>query len=102
MDRFISPQVCAFMKKYLSRAVPADGGKNAQAVGFLGAILPKGAKLYSKAGWVSSERHEVAYIVLPNGHEYVIAAFTKHHANDITLIQTLGREILTALGEHSN
>lgn len=99
LDKFVSPSVAGFMKHYLERVVPADGKTDAQSRLFTGKILPKGTKLFSKAGWVESERHDVAGIVLPNGHEYVLAIYTKHHGGDGSVIPYIAAQLLTEMGE---
>ena len=57
----------------------------AQVQGFFGAGLPKGAKLWSKAGhtkWTgdadaSYRRHDAAYVELPSGRAFILVAFTQ-------------------------
>ena len=48
-----------------------------QVQGFLGAGLPKKAKLWSKAGWTSQTRHDIAYIEVPNAKPYILVVFTE-------------------------
>ncbi len=48
-----------------------------QITGFLGGGLPKGAQIWSKAGWTSSVRHDAAYIELPQHHPYTLVVFTE-------------------------
>ncbi len=48
-----------------------------QVQGFLGAGLPKQAKLWSKAGWTSQTRHDAAYIEVPNAKPYILIIFTE-------------------------
>src|SRR5262249_18267195 len=49
-----------------------------QGHGFTGIALQgiTGAKLWSKAGWTSTTRHDAAYIELPNGVRFVLVTFT--------------------------
>ena len=55
----------------------------AQVKAYLGAGLPRGAKLWSKAGWTtwtgdadaSYRRHDAAYIELPNGRACILVVF---------------------------
>ena len=44
-----------------------------QGLGFTGIALKgvEGARLWSKAGWTSTTRHDVAYIELPDGRKFV-------------------------------
>jgi len=57
-----------------------------QATGFTGkALIDKkmaGANLWSKAGWTSKSRHDVAYVETPDGLKFVLAIFTENHASD--------------------
>ncbi|MDZ8108175.1 MAG: serine hydrolase [Nostoc sp. DedQUE12a] len=59
-----------------------------QITGFLGGGLPKDAQIWSKAGWTSQVRHDVAYIELPNQRPYLLVVFTEGKA------QAKNREIL--------
>ncbi|WP_414572612.1 serine hydrolase [Nostoc sp. CCY 9925] len=59
-----------------------------QVTGFLGGGLPEDAQIWSKAGWTSQVRHDVAYIELPNQRPYLLVVFTEGKA------QAKNREIL--------
>lgn len=61
---------------------------------FTGPALPKGAKLWSKAGWTSQTRHDATYIELPNGARFVLVTFTVDHANDREIIPAIARTII--------
>src|SRR6266705_559988 len=71
-----------------------------QGHGFTGIALQgmNGAKLWSKAGWTSTTRHDAAYIELPNGVRFVLVTFTVDHANDREIIPTVARVVIDALG----
>ena len=64
---------------------------------FTGEVLPKGFKLWSKAGWTSTVYHDVAWIQAPDGREYVWAIFTKGHPCVIVHPSTLAPALI-ALG----
>ncbi|MFN2598119.1 MAG: serine hydrolase [Pyrinomonadaceae bacterium] len=67
-----------------------------QAHGF-SAIAVKdfpGARLWSKAGWTSTARHDAAYIELPNGARFVVVTFTENHSDDRDIIPTVARVVL--------
>ncbi|MDX6576719.1 MAG: hypothetical protein QOE96_2672, partial [Blastocatellia bacterium] len=55
-----------------------------QGHGFTGIALQgiTGARLWSKAGWTSTTRHDAAYVELPNGARFVLVTFTTDHANE--------------------
>ena len=68
------------MMKLLSRPVPANpsmGDLSGQVTGFLGEGLPKGARLWSKAGWTSSVRNDAAIVRLLSGQRFILVAFTR-------------------------
>ena len=70
-----------------------------QAHGFTGIALEgvKGARLWSKAGWTSTTRHDVAYIEMPDGAKFVLATFTSDHANERDIIPTVARVVMNGL-----
>ncbi|RCJ14664.1 serine hydrolase [Nostoc sp. ATCC 43529] len=67
--------------------LPADVEED-QITGFLGGGLSKDAQIWSKAGWTSQVRHDVAYIELPNQRPYLLVVFTEGKA------QAKNRDIL--------
>ena len=74
---------------------------NSQATAFTGKALIDGkftgAKLWSKAGWVSRERHDAAYIETPDGLKFVLVVFTANHANDRGAIPAIAGKVINAL-----
>jgi beta-lactamase class A len=70
-----------------------------QGHGFTGIALKdvEGARLWSKAGWTSTTRHDVAYIELPDGARFVLATFTTDHANEREIIPTVARFVIEGL-----
>lgn len=98
LDKIVSPEKCEWMRKYLSREIPADAKEtNDQAHLFSGKILPAGTKLWSKAGWTDSVRHDVAYIRLNDGREFVWAIFTKGASTKEEIIPSIAASILAGL-----
>ena len=71
-----------------------------QGHGFTGIALQgvTGAKLWSKAGWTSTTRHDAAYIELPNGAKFVLVTFTTDHANEREIIPTVARVVIDGIG----
>lgn len=66
-----------------------------QASGFSAKCgLPEGSKLWSKAGWTSTARHDAACIELPCGKKIILVAFTINHAKQYELIPYICGEIL--------
>lgn len=82
-------------RDYMSKTKDTDD----QGVGFTGIALKgvEGVKLWSKAGWTSTTRHDVAYIETPEGLKFVLATFTTDHANDREIIPTVARVVLEGL-----
>jgi hypothetical protein len=68
-----------------------------QATGFIGAVLPKDAKLWSKAGWMSTARHDAAYIELANGIRCVLVIFNSNHAKEYGILQSVARRCIAGL-----
>jgi len=70
-----------------------------QARGFTGIALQgvEGARLWSKAGWTSTTRHDAAYVEMPDGSKFVLVTFTTDHANDREIIPTVARLVIDGL-----
>lgn len=69
-----------------------------QAHGFTALALKPGARLWSKAGWTSTTRHDAAYIELPNGARFVLVVFTTDFAKEREIIPTVARVVIDGLG----
>jgi beta-lactamase class A len=65
-----------------------------QAHGFTGIALEPGTRLWSKAGWTSTARHDAAYFELPGGRRLVIVTFTTDFAKERDIIPTIAREVI--------
>src|SRR4030095_8439017 len=78
--------------------VKTDDNDN-QARGFTGIALQgvEGARLWSKAGWTSTTRHDAAYIEMPDGSKFVLVTFTTDHANEREIIPTIARVVIDGL-----
>src|SRR5215467_4454308 len=79
-----TPARTAAMMELLKRDYTGTSSDNDdQGHGFTGIALKgvEGARLWSKAGWTSTTRHDVAYVELPDGRKFVLATFTTEHAN---------------------
>src|SRR5574341_653838 len=70
-----------------------------QGHGFTGIALQgmTGVKLWSKAGWTSTTRHDAAYIELANGARFVLVTFTTDHANEREIIPTVARVVIDGM-----
>jgi beta-lactamase class A len=71
-----------------------------QGRGFSGIALQgiPGARLWSKAGWTSTTRHDAAYIELPGGAKFVLVTFTTDHATEREIIPTVARVVIEGMG----
>jgi hypothetical protein len=97
LDRAVTPERCRQMRALLARDFTAAATPEDQTHGFVGDALAPGAKLWSKAGWTSQTRHDVALIELPGGRRVVLAIYTVNHAPDEKLVPALAREVLAKL-----
>jgi beta-lactamase class A len=92
----VSPPASAAMRRLLRREPhPRRGARrDNQIEGFLGEGLPKGARLWSKAGWTSRTRHDAAIVELPGGRRFVLVVFTegRQDADNTRLLPALARE----------
>ena len=84
------------MMELLKRDFKPDG-KDDQATSFSGKALPEDAKLWSKAGWTSTTRHDAAYVELPAGDKFVFVTFTTGHSNNKEIIPSVARRIVAGL-----
>jgi len=82
-------------RDYTGKSSDADD----QGHGFTGIALEgvDGVKLWSKAGWTSTTRHDAAYLEMPDGAKFVLVTFTTDHANDREIIPTVARVVIEGL-----
>jgi beta-lactamase class A len=98
--RAVSPAHSAQMMELLKRDFAGTSkDTDDQGHGFTGIALQglTGAKLWSKAGWTSTTRHDAAYVELPNGARFVLVTFTTDHANEREIIPTVARIIIDGM-----
>jgi len=98
--RAINPARSAQMMELLKRDFSGTSKDNDdQGHGFTGLALQgmNGVKLWSKAGWTSTTRHDAAYIELPNGAKFVLVTFTTDHANEREIIPTVARVVIDGI-----
>jgi hypothetical protein len=90
----VSPPADRRMQELLTRSLEPDAraaDPENQVDGFLGAGLPQGAQLWSKAGWMSQARHDAAYVELPEQAPFLLVAFSEGRscAEDVALLPDL-------------
>ena len=78
---------------------PFDANGNTQSREYTGAVLPAGAKLWSKAGWTSEVRHDAAYVELPSGERFILVSFTVGHSKEKEIVPAVARVVLAGLRE---
>ena len=94
----VTPDASRKMLELLKRDLAAKSDDpDDQAHGFTGSALPPGARLWSKAGWTSTARHDAAYIELPDGARFVLVTFTTDHSRERDIIPTVARTIMAGL-----
>ena len=101
MGRAVNQTRSTQMMELLKRDFGGDSkDRDDQGHGFTGIALQgmAGAKLWSKAGWTSTTRHDAAYIELPNGARFVLVIFTTDHAAEREIIPTVARVVIDGLG----
>jgi len=92
----VTPDRSRQMLELLSRnPSQSDDAESNQVKGFSGAGLPAGAKLWSKAGWTSTTRHDAAFVELPGGKRFILVTFTVNHASDATIIPYVAKTFST-------
>ena len=74
----------------------ADGTDD-QAHSFSAMALPKDAKLWSKAGWTGTNRHDAAYIELPDGLKFVSVVFTTGHGYQKQILPDIVSRIVAGM-----
>lgn len=102
--RTITPARSARMMELLKRDYAGESkDPDDQAHGFTGIALKEftGARLWSKAGWTSTTRHDAAYIELPGGVRLVLVTFTENHSDERNIIPTVARVVLKVLAGKS-
>src|SRR5678810_201524 len=96
----VNPERTTAMMELLKREYSGQNNDpDDQGHGFSGIALQgrTGFRLWSKAGWTSTTRHDVAYVEMPDGDKFVLATFTSNHSNDREIIPTVARVIIDGL-----
>lgn len=93
-----SGQMMEWLERSLDPDLLAEDPEN-QVTGFLGGSLPLEARLWSKAGWTSTVRHDAAYIEVPGKQPYLLVAFTEGTvaSKNEELLPFISEQILAAV-----
>ena len=100
--RSVTPARSALMMGLLKRDLATKSGDpDDQTHGFTGIALKgvAGARLWSKAGWTSRNRHDAAYVELPNGARFVVVTFTEGQSRTRDIIPTVAGAITEKFGK---
>ncbi len=98
--KIANPARTAAMMELLKREYTGTSSDtDDQGHGFTGIALQgrEGFRLWSKAGWTSTTRHDVAYVEMPDGGKFVLATFTSNHSDDREIIPTVARVVIEGL-----
>jgi hypothetical protein len=99
-----SQQMMQLLKRNLPPTVfPPDVDEN-QITGFLGESLPENSQIWSKAGWTSQVRHDVAYIEITDKLPYLLVVFTegKENAKNREILPFISDSIVEAINKISD
>lgn len=93
-----SAQILELMKR---NPYKEDKDSDSQDVGFTGIALKNtpNIKLWSKAGWTSTARHDAAYIETPDGLKFVLVTYTTNFANEREIIPNIAGIVMNGLAE---
>lgn len=96
----VTPARSAQMMELLKRDYSGESSDgDDQGHGFTGIALRgmAGVRLWSKAGWTSTTRHDAAYLELPDGSKFVLVTFTTDHANEREIIPTVAKFVIDGI-----
>ena len=93
LGRIVDPGACVYMRELLHRTRPEDEGVK----GFAGGEAGPGCAVWSKAGWTSTAKCDLAWIRAPDGREVVLSVFTEGSAREEALLPRIARELLVGL-----
>ncbi len=95
--RAVSPERSRKMLELMKRDFTGKSeDPDDQAHGFTGIALEPGTRLWSKAGWTSTARHDAAYLELPDGRRLIVVTFTTDFAKERDIVPTIAREVIRA------
>jgi hypothetical protein len=97
LGQCVTAKRSAEMMALHARDFTAQGSSDDQARGFTAGGLPRDAKLWSKAGWTSTTRHDAAYVELADGRKFVLVVFTTGHANNREIIPFVVKQVAEKL-----
>lgn len=82
-------------QKWMMDILERKDPKDSQRAGFIGGVMPKNARIWSKSGWTSWCRHDVALIQRETGERAIFCVYLLNHPNDKELFFDLSRGLLS-------
>lgn len=94
-----SQKMMQLLKRSLNPAEFVDSDGENQITGFIGEALPANAQIWSKAGWMSSVRHDAAYVEIPGVAPFLLTIFTEGQVNaqNKSILPFISRLVVEAL-----
>lgn len=96
----VSENHCQQMLELMSRDFTNPNSTDHQGREFIGAGLPADAKLWSKAGYMSTARHDAAIVELADGRKFVLVIFTTR-PDTKEIIPEITRQIVASFNSKS-
>lgn len=100
-DRLVNAQASQQMRQLMRRNLDpvVDESVENQVKGFLAEQMPTEAQVFSKAGWTSQVRHDVALVTLPGQAPFILVAYTNSPtwANNEQLLPFIGAQAVNLL-----
>ena len=93
--RCVSAERSAQMMELLKRDVADLQKADYQTREFIGVALPPTAKLWSKAGYMSTARHDAALVEFAGGQKIVLVIFTEKHSDQKGMIPEIARMVVS-------
>lgn len=100
LGKAVNAEHSAQMMELLKRDPYSESKDNDnQATGYTGMALKNipNAKLWSKAGWTTTARHDAAYVETPDGLKFVLVTFTSNFANEREIIPNIAKIVIEGL-----
>jgi len=85
--RIVSKSACKKMKKLMRRKLDAKST-------FMNGAVPKYAKVFSKAGYISGEKDDAAIIDLGDGKKFILVVFTIFDKNETDIMRIITRKVV--------
>jgi len=104
LHKIVTPARCDHMLSLLHRDPTTKPTNNPddQNLSFTAKSLSPGDQLWSKAGWTSTSRHDVAFIQTHDGLKFVLATFTTNHGTQRQILPAIAKSVIESLHSPPN